>query len=87
MAPQYFNEMYYPVVQGYESRSSFQKLNIPFKTTNRGQKSLSYLGPKMWNGLNRELKMSTSVNNFKHKLKSNFFAQLQIKEDSPNIYY
>ena len=87
LAPQYFAEMYYPVVQGYNSRSSFQKLTLPFKSTKRGQKSLSYFGPKIWNGLNSELKMSTCVNNFKHKLKSNFFSQLYIQEDSPYIYY
>ena len=87
LAPQYFSEMYYPIVQGYDSRFSSQKLTLPFKSTNRGQKSLSYFGPKIWNGLNSELNMSTCVNSFKHKLKSNFFSQLQIQENSPYIYY
>ena len=86
-APQYFSEMYHPAVQSYSTRSSYQKLRLPFRKTNRGQHALSYLGPKLWNGLPEEVKMSTSVNNFKHKLKANFFTQLQIREYSPTIYY
>ena len=87
LAPKYFSEMYHPFVQCYNTRSSYQKLKIPFRKTNRGQHTLSYLGPKLWNGLPEEVKLSTSANNFKHKLKTNFFNELQRKEASPTIYY
>ncbi|MFM1566744.1 MAG: RNA-directed DNA polymerase, partial [SAR86 cluster bacterium] len=87
MAPKYFDEMYYPVVQSQKTRFSFQKLMLPFRSTNRGLRTLGYLGPRLWNGLHTELKSSSSVNNFKHKIKNNFFALLQKEEDSPYIYY
>ena len=37
--------------------------------TNIGLKSLSYTGPSLWNNLNENLKRSSSINNFKHKIK------------------
>ena len=87
LSPQYFSEMFHPAVQGYATRSSYQKLNIPFKKTNRGLHTFSYLGPKLWNGLPEQVKISTSVNNFKHNLKANFFMQLHKTEHSAIIYY
>jgi len=86
-APKYFSEMYHPDVQGYNTRSSYQKLKPPFRKTNKGQNTLSYLGPKLWNKLPEEVKMSTNANNFKHKLKANFFTQLQKRENSQIHYY
>ena len=72
MAPEYLVEMYYPVEEGLKTRFSFQKLILPCKTTNRGLRMLSYLGPRLWNALHREIKSASSANNFKHKIKNNF---------------
>ena len=37
------------------------------------RKSISYLGSKIWNDLNQDLKASASANSFKHALKKRFF--------------
>jgi len=87
MAPEYFVEMYYPSESWQKTRFSFQKLILPCRTTNRGLHMLSYLGPRLWNGLNTEIKSASSANNFKHKIKNNFFIELQKREDSPYISY
>ena len=42
-------------------RSKF-KLDVPFRNSNMGQKSLSFLGPRIWYALPIELK---SINNLK----------------------
>ena len=87
MAPEYLVEMYYPVEQGQKTRFSFQKLILPCRTTNRDLRMLSYLGPRLCYGLHTEIKSASRANNFKHKIKNNFFIQLQKKEDIPYIYY
>ena len=86
-APEYVAEMYYPVEQGQKTRFSFQKLILPHRTTNRGICLLSYVGPRLWNGLQTEIKSVSNANNFKHEIKNNFFNQLQKKEDNPYLYY
>ena len=86
-APGYLAEMYYPVVQDQKTRFSFQKLILPHGTTNRGLHILSYLGPRLWNGVHTEIKSASNENNFKHKIKNSFFTQLQKKEENPYIYY
>ena len=79
--------MYYPAERDQKTRYSYQKLILSCRTTNRGLRMLSYLGPRLWNGLHTEIKSASSANNFKHKMKNCFFTQLQKKEDSPYIYY
>ena len=61
-------------------RYSYQKLNIPKRTTNIGQKALSYTGPFLWNNLDKNLKTSGSLNSFKHKIKEDYFKELKKKE-------
>ena len=87
MAPVNYDEMYYPAVRGHITRFSFQKLILPSRCTNKGLRTLGYLGPRLWNGLRSELKFSTNTNTFKHKIKEAFFARLQKEEDSPYVYY
>ena len=56
-------------------KSSYQKLNVPHRKTNVanvGQKALSYVGPSLWNNLNKTLKTSTNLNTFKHNIKQHF---------------
>ena len=33
------------------SRNNYAKLKVPFRKTTMGQKSLSYIGPSVWNKL------------------------------------
>ena len=80
-SPDYFEELYFPVEEtAIQTRFSFQKLTIPRRKTNIGLKSLSYTGPSWWNNLNENLKRSTSVNNFKHKIKELYFDELKKRE-------
>ena len=75
--------MFLPVGQSRITRRSKDKLNQPFRKSNKGQNGLSYLGPKIWNNLHSDLKSAESVYNFKHKIKDNFFKELQKREDNP----
>ena len=78
-APPYVSEIFSPVGQGWITRRSKSKLNLPFRKTNTGHNGLSYIGPKIWN----ILKSSNNVNSFKHKIKDKFFNDLQNGENSP----
>ena len=69
-SPDYFEELFFLTEETpIQTRSSFQKLKIPRRKTNIGLKSLSYTGPSLWNNLNENLKRSSSINDFKHKIK------------------
>ena len=70
----------------HNTRKSTEMLNIPMKNTNLGQQGLSYLGPKFWNILPSNIKLSTSANSFKHAIKEDYFNQLQEMENDPFLY-
>ena len=38
------------------TRNSFAKLEHPFRKTNTGQKTLSHIGPSLWNNLPETIK-------------------------------
>ena len=57
-----------------------QKLTVPHRKTNVGQKVLSCVGPLLWNSSNKTLKTSTSLNAFKHNIKQHYFNELKKKE-------
>ena len=79
--PNYFDEIYVPLeINGVHTRSSYQKLNVPHRKANVGQKALPYVGPSLWNNLNKTLKTSTSLNAFKHNIKQHYFNKLKKKE-------
>ena len=55
--PNYFDEIYVPLeTNGVHTRSPYQKLNVPHRKTNVGQKP-SYVGPLLWNNLYKTLKL------------------------------
>ena len=56
--------------------------NVPHQKTNVGQKALYYVGPSLWNNLNKILKTSTSLNAFKRNNKQHYFNELKEKESS-----
>ena len=79
--PNYSDEIYFPLeTNGVHTRSSYQKLNVPHRKTNVGQKALSYVGPSLWNNLNKTLKTSTSLNAFNHNIEQHYFNELKKKE-------
>ena len=51
--------------------------HVPRRKTNIGLKSLSYTGPSLWNNLNENLKRSSSINDFKHKIKEFYFEEFK----------
>ena len=55
--PNYFDEIYVRLeTNGVHTCSSYQKLNVPHRKTYVAQKALSYVGPSLWNNLNKMLK-------------------------------
>ena len=45
-------------------------IKIPFRKTNMGQKSTSFVGPSRWNSLPELIKTTDNVNTFKHNVKN-----------------
>ena len=86
-SPLYMKDIYTKMYYNHNTRRSGARLELPSKSTDIGQKGLSYIGPKLWNELPPNLKFCSSTNDFKHKLKNNLFSTLQRKEDDIYIYY
>ena len=51
-------------------------LDIPLRKTNAGQKSLSFLGPKIWSNVYPSIK-NVKTSSFMHVLKKNILLHLQ----------
>ena len=48
--PKYFDEIYVPLeTNGVHTRSSYQRLYVPHRETDIGQKALYYVVPSLWN--------------------------------------
>ena len=60
------------------SRNNYSKLKVPFRKTTMGQKSLSYIGPSVWNKLPSSMKRNISLNKFKHDVKKHYLQELRI---------
>ena len=74
IAPEYMDEVFFKAeCNRIPTRYSYQKLKLPHRKTNQGLRALSYVGPFWWNKLDNSLKMSTSLNTFKHNLKNQYF--------------
>ena len=63
------------------TRKSFLKLNHPLRKTSTGQKSLSYIGPAIWNRISEIIKKTRNLNTFKHKTKHYYLNDLS----NPNL--
>jgi len=79
-SPDYLSDVFSPTLNLRNTRNSCKKLNQPSVKSNQGLNSLSYIGPFIWNKLPDEIKTSTSVNSFKHKVKEDFLKALLEKE-------
>ena len=87
MSPHYTAEIFHPSSSVHNTRRATQKLDLPFRKSCIGQKTLSYIGPKIWNNLPAQIKLSKSVNTFKHDIKKSFFDDLQKQNDDIFFYY
>ena len=52
-------------------------LDIPLRKTNAGQKSLSFLGPKMWSKIGPCIKNIRTSSFFMHAIKKDILLHLQ----------
>ena len=87
MSPQYMSEILHPSHSRYNTRMATLKLDLPFRQSCPGQKTISYLGPNIWNNLVAETKLRRSVNSFKHDIKKLFFDKLKKQNDNIFFYY
>ena len=69
--PYYMKEVFEYTPQGrINSRNNYAKLKVPFRKTTMGQKSLSYIGPSVWNKLPSLMKRNINLDKFKHDVKN-----------------
>ena len=68
LAPSYFNDLFTPSLNRYNTRSQMA-LDIPLRKTALGQKNISFLGPKIWSKISNDLKVVKTTNFFTHGLK------------------
>ena len=71
---------------GIPTRCSYQKIKLPHRKTNLGFRAQPYSGPSIWNKLDKSLKISVSLNAFKHNLKDHYFRKdnKRVKSDRYN---
>ena len=68
LAPSYFNDIFTPSLNRYNTRSQMA-LDMPLRKTALGQKNISFLGPKIWSKISNDLKVVKATNCFTHGLK------------------
>ena len=65
MCPLYMSDIFEPVgTNSISTRNLFLKLKQPFRKTNQGQNSLSYIGPGIWNKLPDKYKKDRKCKHF-----------------------
>ena len=74
LSPKYMDDIYsFPICPNIWTHRSTDSSFVPFYEKQSAKKSISYLGSKIWNDLNQDIKTCPSRNNFKHALKRCFF--------------
>ena len=68
--------MFIPFLNNYNTRSKMAS-NIPLCRTIKGQKSTSFLGPKIWNKIRSNIKTAATISSFTHRLKKEILSKLQ----------
>ena len=72
----YIHEMFKPSLCRYSARSHMA-LDIPLRKTNTGQKSLSFLGPKIWFKIGPSIKNVKTPSSFRDAIKKSILLHLQ----------
>ena len=65
-----------PSLNNYNTRSQIA-LDIPLCRTNKGQKSMSFLGLKIWNKISSKIKTTATRSFFTHRLKKEILSKLR----------
>jgi len=73
--PEYISDMFNANVIKYNTRNPNMLKRPPYKTSN-GRKSLSYLGPKLWDDIPHQLKQKQTIASFKHDFKKHYLKKL-----------
>ena len=68
LALSYFNDIFTPSLNRYNTMSQMA-LDIPLRKAALGQKYISFLGPKIWSKISKDLKVVKTTNRFTHRLK------------------
>ena len=68
--------MFMPSLNNYNTRYQMA-LDIPLCRTIKGQKSTSFLEPKIWNKLSSNIKTAATTASFTHRLKKEILIKLQ----------
>ena len=88
LAPKYMDEIFTSAdLCKIKTRSSSYKLVLPHCNRVSGHRTISTLGPKLWNKLPFDIKLSKNPNSFKHKFKMNFLEVLEKEIDEIFFYY
>src|SRR5215813_11195841 len=66
------------VQHSYKTRNSNTGLFVPRVNTNYGKHSIHYSGSIIWNSIPADIKQSTSLSSFKHKLFIHYINSLEI---------
>ena len=72
----YIYDMFKPSLCKYSARSLIA-LDIPLEKTNTGQKSLSFLGPKIWSKIDPSTKNFKTLSSFMYAFKKIFLLHMQ----------
>ena len=89
MSPEYILEIFRPSYYRHNmySVSSTFKLDLPFRNSSVGQKTLCHLAPRKWNDLPAQIELWKNLNTFKHDIKKLCFEKLQKKKNDIFIHY
>ena len=72
MLPELFLDMFTPVseIHNYDTRQAINKnLFVSFKSTSRGQQSITYIGPHVWNFILSKIDPHCSIGSFKRHIR------------------
>ena len=87
LAPRYMDDIFIKTQNRQRTRCSDEfRFSIPFRNHEYGKNCLSFLGPTVWNSIETGIKQSKTCNNFKHKIKENFFKEIKSNEENVYIY-
>ena len=72
--PEYIKDIFNAKTKTHNTRNPNLMIR-PFCTTKKGEKAISYQGPKLWEGIPIDLKEKSNVASFKHEFKNRFLEK------------
>ena len=78
--------MFMPSLNNYTTRLKMA-LDIPLCKTIKGQKSMSFPEPKIWNKLSSNIKTAATTTYFTHRLKKEILSKLEERAILLNFFF